>query len=430
MSSPADPTASVAPPLSATLGRLAALGVRVPAGVSHPQALESLVRAGLVPARPVREFLELYERQRFAAGSVNDAQARAAAQGLVRALETLPAHDPSLVDATLATLAAAAPRPPDASSPITTAAADAPSPGPVGGRSAPLGSSGAAASVPDPVVAVAVPGPPAVREVPPADAPADAPVPAYLRTFQLPRRWWLWSGLFLVWSLGLLYAGLRLALPFRDLVRPRISVARGLAPAHNSLRERLDALRVAAGRQPTVARPWWEYADFAHRAHEWGDAVLAYRHLMALQPDDPEALNSLAWLYCRAEDPWARDPAQALALAERAHALKPAPHITDTLAEAVFLTGDLPRALQLAEDALARAEHRRRYYRKQRDRFRSALQGAAGATKGEAAADAGLGGPAAPPGTGASDAGPSSPTPADVGKGTGAPQPAPARRPE
>lgn len=376
MSTPADGAAPPAPVLGDTLARLGALGVTVPRGVSQQGALQALVQAGLLAPAPVEQFFSLYHEQRFGSGVVDSARALAVVKELVHALAATRSHAPELVDAALAMSVPAAVRSSSSSSDLV----EAPSARVPGSLSPVPSADSAALPVPQSVVPVAQGSP---SEPQPLAAP-DASLPWSRRTFRLRARWWIWSGLFIVWSLGLLYGGLRLALPFRDLVRPRISVARGVRPPDSSLRERLDALRVAAGRQHSAERPWWEYASFAHRAHAWGDAVLAYRHLIALHPEDPEALNSLAWLHCRAEDSWAQDPPLALTLAERAYALHPAPHITDTLAEAAFLTGDVPRALRLSEDALAGAKRKRRYYRKQLARFRAAQ--AAGVDGGDGGA--------------------------------------------
>ncbi len=395
MTTPPTPGAPPSPPFDEALAQLREAGLRLPSSVSLATALRHLADDGLVAPAAVQRFVGLYHRQRFGGVAARLQDIEQACDTLVEAFVAVGGAAPERVSAVLSALAPARPVRPAAG---PSAGAHEAGPGP---SALPPRATAADAQPPaDPlpaVVTLPLSGPlstvapvgeqrapssallgPAASDGAPSSEPS-VPEPLHRRTFRLPRRWWLWSSLFVLWSLVLLYAGMRTAIPFRDLIRPRISVARGLRPGGQSHRERLQALRLAAGRSPDAKRPWWEYAAFAHRAHAWGDAVLAYRHLLEIDGDDPEALNSLAWLRVRAEEPWARDPSVALRLAERAYALKPEPHITDTLAEAAFLNGDPQRAVALGESALARAERNKDYYRKQLRRFRAA---AAEATTG------------------------------------------------
>jgi len=104
----------------------------------------------------------------------------------------------------------------------------------------------------------------------------------------------------------------------------------------------------------------------------------ALAHLGAavrLAPDDPEALNSLAWLLATAKDPDLRQPRQAVALALAAVQRAPRPHIWDTLAEAYFRNGQPHKALAAARAALAAGPTRRlAYYRRQLRRFQKAAR--------------------------------------------------------
>jgi len=146
------------------------------------------------------------------------------------------------------------------------------------------------------------------------------------------------------------------------------------APQLVTAEERLRLARERAARQPGATDAWLLYANRAEDLGRSAEAVLALRHVVARHPEDPELLNNLAWLYCTAADPVARDPVQALGLAERAYALSRAPHIADTLAEAAFQSGDVLRAVVLEEEALRRAADNREFYRRQLARFRAATE--------------------------------------------------------
>lgn len=77
-------------------------------------------------------------------------------------------------------------------------------------------------------------------------------------------------------------------------------------------------------------------------------AAALYREQLRRAADDPVALNNLAVIYTDELD----DPAQAVPLAERAHALSQEPSIVDTLGWALYRRGgpgDLPRARKLLE---------------------------------------------------------------------------------
>ncbi len=79
-------------------------------------------------------------------------------------------------------------------------------------------------------------------------------------------------------------------------------------------------------------------------------AIRDTRMMLDETPDDPELLNNLAWLYSETENP------QALATAERAHALAPTnPSVLDTLGWILVRQGAHERGLALLRDARARA---------------------------------------------------------------------------
>ncbi len=90
-------------------------------------------------------------------------------------------------------------------------------------------------------------------------------------------------------------------------------------------------------------------ADQQARSGNFAAARAGYETLLKLAPDDAEAMNNLANVLILVKDP------QALAVAERALALKPAaPHILGTTGWAAFKAGQPDRALQLLRDARLR----------------------------------------------------------------------------
>lgn len=104
-------------------------------------------------------------------------------------------------------------------------------------------------------------------------------------------------------------------------------------------------------------------------------AIASYERALALAPMDPEILNHLAWTLATKENPTPKEKSRALNLAYRAVMIKPAPHILDTMAEALYLN-DLPdEALELIDRALARVgpQGNREYYLSQKEKFKKAV---------------------------------------------------------
>jgi len=88
-----------------------------------------------------------------------------------------------------------------------------------------------------------------------------------------------------------------------------------------------------------------------------GEAMTGLRRSLELAPDQPEALDQLAWLLIDAADPTLRNPAEAVEMAERACALTrfQEPSLLATLAAAHAAGGDTPRAAAVARQALVLA---------------------------------------------------------------------------
>jgi len=113
--------------------------------------------------------------------------------------------------------------------------------------------------------------------------------------------------------------------------------------------------------------------EIAFEKKKYREAELAYRKVLKIQPDNPEALNNLAWLYIKSDDPDFKRPKEALLLAMQAARTKPEPFILDTLAECFFQNGYTRRALQTEMEALSKAKTNRNYYKKQVERFKNAI---------------------------------------------------------
>jgi putative PEP-CTERM system TPR-repeat lipoprotein len=138
--------------------------------------------------------------------------------------------------------------------------------------------------------------------------------------------------------------------------------AHGAAPDTETLLKLQSALRVRDPRgadalltgwlraQPRDVEVWRARADTLAAAGQWPAARDAYQSLLAVAPRDAAALNNLANVLIRLEDP------QALAMAERAAAAAPGSVLAmDTLGWALFRAGQKDKALQTLRDARLRA---------------------------------------------------------------------------
>jgi Zn-dependent protease with chaperone function len=97
--------------------------------------------------------------------------------------------------------------------------------------------------------------------------------------------------------------------------------------------------------------------------------IEAYKKAIAIEPDNPNLLNNLAWLYAKCEDRRFRDPSKALALAKKAAMLVEESHIFDTLAESYYVNGMFKEAIAAGTQALQLAKVGRSYYEQQLKKF-------------------------------------------------------------
>lgn len=114
--------------------------------------------------------------------------------------------------------------------------------------------------------------------------------------------------------------------------------------------------------------------DLYYSNKNYPETINAYKHSLWLNPDNPHALNNLAWLFATCEDKNFRDPEKALEFAKKAVNLLPAPHIYDTLAESYFVNNQFEMAVLAATRALEKATTNRTYYEKQLKKFKSAYR--------------------------------------------------------
>ena len=102
--------------------------------------------------------------------------------------------------------------------------------------------------------------------------------------------------------------------------------------------------------------------------------IEAYEQSILLKPDNPKALNNLAWLLATCKDESFRRPQRALTLAQKAAELEEAPHILDTLAESYYVNGKFEAAVAIELRALDLATIDRAYYQKQLKKFMHAAR--------------------------------------------------------
>jgi Tfp pilus assembly protein PilF len=98
------------------------------------------------------------------------------------------------------------------------------------------------------------------------------------------------------------------------------------------------------------------------------------QHALELDPNNPDILNNLAWVFATSKEAPLFQPEKALVLAERAAASSQQSHILDTLAESYYVNGLTIKALATAEKAMAAASGDPSYYVKQVERFRRAVE--------------------------------------------------------
>jgi len=111
-----------------------------------------------------------------------------------------------------------------------------------------------------------------------------------------------------------------------------------------------------------------------YNSKNWAGVRDAWEKSLALEPDNVQVLNNLAWQYATCEDKRFQDPVRALALAKLAIQLERLPHVWDTLAESYYVNGMYREAVEAGKQALALARKKRTYYEDQLIKFNNAAQ--------------------------------------------------------
>jgi Zn-dependent protease with chaperone function len=125
-----------------------------------------------------------------------------------------------------------------------------------------------------------------------------------------------------------------------------------------------------ARREPDKAIWQRLLGDLKQELGQEAEALAAYEKSRALEPDNPETLNNIAWLLITANDMKILDADRALDLAKQAAALRPtAGFILDTLAAAYWANNMIDAALDTERAAMKRDPENRIFYRHQMDFF-------------------------------------------------------------
>jgi tetratricopeptide (TPR) repeat protein len=118
--------------------------------------------------------------------------------------------------------------------------------------------------------------------------------------------------------------------------------------------ELLVEYREAVRLDPTNADLWLILGQAYERMGRGADALDSMQKGLEVDPDNAGILNHMAWFYATTEDPALRDPAKALAHAQRAVEASSGrdANILDTLAEAYYANQEFDEAIETEERAL------------------------------------------------------------------------------
>jgi tetratricopeptide (TPR) repeat protein len=186
-------------------------------------------------------------------------------------------------------------------------------------------------------------------------------------------------------TLAMLVGGCATAAPEpepAEAVDPAVSNS-GLAATHD---ERGDALlnegelvaamgeyQEAVRLEPTNAALWLQLGQVYEQMGRGEDALHSLETGLEAAPGNAGLLNHLGWLHATAENPTVRDPAKALAYAQRAVEASNAgdANFLDTLAEAYYANQQFDAAIETEERALELAPELEAY-QNQLEKFRAA----------------------------------------------------------
>ena len=131
--------------------------------------------------------------------------------------------------------------------------------------------------------------------------------------------------------------------------------------------------REAARLDPTNADLWMRLGQVYEQTGRGEDALDSLEKGLEADPGNAGILNQLGWLYATAEPSTLRDPAKALAYAQRAVEASNAgdANFLDTLAEAYYANQQFDAAIETEERALELAPELEAY-QNQLEKFRAA----------------------------------------------------------
>jgi tetratricopeptide (TPR) repeat protein len=131
--------------------------------------------------------------------------------------------------------------------------------------------------------------------------------------------------------------------------------------------------REAVRLDPTNAMLWMQLGQTYEKMGRGEDALHTLKAGAEADPGNAAILNHLSWLYATVENPTLRDPAKALAYAQRAVEASNGSdaNILDTLAEAYYVNQDFDAAIEAEERALEIAPELEAY-QNQLKKFREA----------------------------------------------------------
>jgi tetratricopeptide (TPR) repeat protein len=122
-------------------------------------------------------------------------------------------------------------------------------------------------------------------------------------------------------------------------------------------------------RRPDNPELYKRLGDIHYNTENYVGVKEAYEKSISLDPNNPETLNNLAWLYVTCPDDNFRNPFRGLQLAEKAVKLSKSAHIFDTLAESYFVNNMYQKAILAETRAIQLVKGDRSYYEKQLEKF-------------------------------------------------------------
>ena len=129
------------------------------------------------------------------------------------------------------------------------------------------------------------------------------------------------------------------------------------------------ALYYSAEQEPS--NPLWQrlIGDMMLSRKMEVEAAAAYRKALAIDPQEPGALNNLAWLLLTTENDGLRNPARALKHALVAASMAPEGFVLDTLATAYWANDMVKLALDVQSVAIKKDPEKEDYYRLRMELF-------------------------------------------------------------